>query len=599
MVSTQWSQAQQYPLFTNYIVNKLGFNPAVAGTSECVNVMASHRQQWVGVSENPRTSIMTIHSKVKKAPIGIGGYVFADNAGALKRTGASLALSYAMKLDSGSYLGIGISSGYYGLQLGSNSRVSDPSDPTYVAGLSGKGFPDFNAGVYFQRKGLWAGFSTPQIMEKKINFNPAIPNELKRHYMLMAGYEIPVSKSFAIEPSAMGRYVENAPFSWDASLKLIFNQKFYVAGNYRHKDALAAVVGMDPRNGFKFYYAYDMTTSSLNQKSGGTHEFGLGMSLCKKKDSDGDGVPDDVDKCPDKPGPKENKGCPEEEEKKEEGPDSDKDGVLDKDDQCPNVPGPKENKGCPFADRDNDGIRDDIDKCPDVAGLLSNEGCPLKDRDKDGIVDEKDPCPDEYGEIANFGCPPGKLPPGFDPNKFNGYPDEYNTANDDPNRRNADGRRNKRFPNAKPGDRDGDGIPDEKDPCPNTPGENGAGCPDIPIEARNAIDFAIRNVYFDTDKAEIKEESFDYLNRLAEWMLAHEEYNIDMQGHTDKRNSTEYNEVLSKNRVNNAKSYLMSKGIESYRVKISWFGEARPVTTGDNEAAYRKNRRVEMQWNFD
>jgi outer membrane protein OmpA-like peptidoglycan-associated protein len=148
-------------------------------------------------------------------------------------------------------------------------------------------------------------------------------------------------------------------------------------------------------------------------------------------------------------------------------------------------------------------------------------------------------------------------------------------------------------------DRDGDGIPNDQDPCPNTPGANGSGCPEVPIEARNAIDFAIRNVYYETDKAEVKQESYDYLNRVIDWMLNHPEYKLDMQGHTDNRNSEDYNMVLSKNRVNNVKAYMIAKGVPAYRLKVEWFGETRPIASGNNESAWRKNRRVEMQWNFD
>jgi type IX secretion system PorP/SprF family membrane protein len=557
--------AQQYPLFTNYITNRIGFNPAVAGISECFTAQATHRQQWTGIAENPKTSLIMLYGKVKKIPLGIGGYLSSDNAGALKRTGASGILSYAMRLDSSTFLGIGVAGGYYSLQLGNNARVSDPSDPTYQSGLAGKNFPDFNAGIFLQRKGLWIGFSTPQIFERKIAFSAKSSNELKRHYYMMAGYEFPISKSLAIEPSGMLRFVENADLSYDLSLKATFNKAFWLAASFRQGDAIIGMLGIRSKNGINFYYSYDYTTSGLDAKSRGTHEFGIGMSLCKKKDRDGDGIPDDEDKCPD-------------------------------------VPGTKENKGCPFADRDNDGIRDDIDKCPDVPGTLANEGCPLKDRDHDGIIDEKDPCPDEYGEIANFGCPPGKLPADFDPNRFianGGIPAGYDTPS-------------KRFPNSKFGDmdgdgilddrdpdRDGDGIPNDKDPCPNTPGVNGEGCPEVPIEAKNAIDFAIRNIYYDTDKAEVKPESYDYLNRVIDWMVNHPEYKLDMQGHTDSRNSEEYNMVLSKNRVNNVKAYMIAKGVPAYRLKVEWFGETRPIASGNTESAWRKNRRVEMQWNFD
>ncbi|GAC1342082.1 MAG: hypothetical protein NVS2B9_07660 [Myxococcales bacterium] len=89
------------------------------------------------------------------------------------------------------------------------------------------------------------------------------------------------------------------------------------------------------------------------------------------KDSDGDGVPDIDDLCPDVPGPASNQGCP-------LAVDSDRDGVPDDIDRCPTVPGPKENFGCPWPDRDGDGVPDKDDRCPDEPGPVENEGCPRK-----------------------------------------------------------------------------------------------------------------------------------------------------------------------------------------------------------------------------
>jgi outer membrane protein OmpA-like peptidoglycan-associated protein len=86
--------------------------------------------------------------------------------------------------------------------------------------------------------------------------------------------------------------------------------------------------------------------------------------------------------------------------------DSDGDGVPDVDDACPEVAGPVENRGCPLSgDRDRDQITDDIDRCPDVAGPRENFGCPWPDRDRDGVADAEDRCPDEPGPKENSGCP--------------------------------------------------------------------------------------------------------------------------------------------------------------------------------------------------
>jgi outer membrane protein OmpA-like peptidoglycan-associated protein len=95
---------------------------------------------------------------------------------------------------------------------------------------------------------------------------------------------------------------------------------------------------------------------------------------CPIADRDGDGIPDDIDKCPDEPedydGWSDEDGCPD--------PDNDGDGILDKDDACPNEPGIPEMHGCPPADRDGDGVPDHIDKCPDEPGPIDNQGCPKK-----------------------------------------------------------------------------------------------------------------------------------------------------------------------------------------------------------------------------
>jgi outer membrane protein OmpA-like peptidoglycan-associated protein len=86
--------------------------------------------------------------------------------------------------------------------------------------------------------------------------------------------------------------------------------------------------------------------------------------------------------------------------------DSDGDGVPDVDDLCPDVPGPAEHRGCPlFTDRDGDGVSDDIDRCPELPGPKENFGCPWPDRDGDKVADKDDRCPDEPGPPESQGCP--------------------------------------------------------------------------------------------------------------------------------------------------------------------------------------------------
>jgi OOP family OmpA-OmpF porin len=119
-------------------------------------------------------------------------------------------------------------------------------------------------------------------------------------------------------------------------------------------------------------------------------------------DSDGDGVTDDMDKCPGTPAgtPVNADGCP---------LDSDGDGVIDPNDKCPNTPAGTrvDANGCEL-DSDGDGVVDSRDQCPNTpAGTkVDDKGCEL-DSDGDGVVDSKDECPDTpAGERVDFrGCP--------------------------------------------------------------------------------------------------------------------------------------------------------------------------------------------------
>jgi OOP family OmpA-OmpF porin len=120
-------------------------------------------------------------------------------------------------------------------------------------------------------------------------------------------------------------------------------------------------------------------------------------------DTDGDGVPDRKDKCPNTPPGRDvnAEGCQ---------LDSDGDGVVDGDDQCPNTPAGTEvdARGCPpDADTDGDGVIDSRDQCPETpAGVqVDSRGCAL-DGDGDGVPDYRDDCPDtEAGAIVDDkGC---------------------------------------------------------------------------------------------------------------------------------------------------------------------------------------------------
>jgi outer membrane protein OmpA-like peptidoglycan-associated protein len=265
------------------------------------------------------------------------------------------------------------------------------------------------------------------------------------------------------------------------------------------------------------------------------------------KDSDGDGVPDIDDLCPDVPGPAENHGCP-------LSGDRDGDGIPDLIDRCPDQPGPKENQGCPWADRDGDGVPDKDDRCPDQPGPKENQGCPDKDTDGDGVVDRLDLCPTVAGPAENGGCPWA--------------------------------------------DRDGDGVPDKDDKCPDEPGPaDNQGCPrkqTLVIVRRDRIELK-QQVRFATNKALILKDSFELLAQVAQAMKDAPAVQIRIEGHTDSVGKADENLKLSQARASAVRSYLIAQGVQPAQVVAEGYGSTRPIASNLTRVGKAANRRVEFR----
>ena len=283
-------------------------------------------------------------------------------------------------------------------------------------------------------------------------------------------------------------------------------------------------------------------------------------------DSDGDGIADYQDKCPTVAGVKAFSGCP----------DSDGDGIADSEDECPNIAGLIENNGCPETDRDNDGIPDSSDNCPDMAGPADNGGCPHPDRDNDGVPDSQDACPDQAGSVKANGCPDSdgdgirdsvdKCPKTFGPAVYDGCPDT-----------------------------DGDGIHDGRDKCPNTAGPVSTnGCPEITKKDKETLDIAMRAVQFDTGRSTLKSESFGVLKQIADIMRRYPDYNLMISGHTDNRGAATANQKLSERRAKACYEFLTMQDISASRLNFAGYGESRPITDNDSLRGRSLNRRVEF-----
>ena len=283
--------------------------------------------------------------------------------------------------------------------------------------------------------------------------------------------------------------------------------------------------------------------------------FGFGGS---PKDTDGDGVVDRKDKCPNTPRGAivDATGCP---------LDADGDGVYDGIDKCPDTPkGVKvDASGCPL-DSDGDGVADYLDKCPSTPRnvKVDKDGCPV-DGDGDGVPDYLDKCPGtpKGVRVDRDGCPP---------------------------------------------DSDGDGVSDYLDKCPDTPRGvkvDSSGCPLAPPPPAHTTEpifkagkksLVLEGVNFEYDKAKLTAESEVVLDRVAASLVDWSDVNVEIAGHTDSRGADAYNMKLSQARADAVRDYLASKGVAASRMTTKGYGETTPIADNKTDAGRAKNRRVEL-----
>lgn len=105
----------------------------------------------------------------------------------------------------------------------------------------------------------------------------------------------------------------------------------------------------------------------------------------------------------------------------------------------------------------------------------------------------------------------------------------------------------------------------------------------------------LRNIFFDFDKASLREESFPELDRLVDLLNEVDDIKIEIGGHTDSRGSASYNQQLSERRAKSVVDYLVDKGINPKRLKHVGYGQTSPIADNDTEEGRQQNRRTEFE----
>lgn len=298
--------AQQVPMYSQYMMNGFLVNPSFAGRDGYTTVNLTVREQWVGMEGAPSTYAASFQTRILKnsyisksttvkkkivkptrgGKVGVGGYIFNDNNGIMRRTGLQAAYAYHIPL--GSTAGIpndlsfGLALTAYQFAFNTNGLIYDPNDPLLNTYDRSVFIPDFNFGTSFTTSKYYVGFAMTNLFRGSLLF--ADSSEIKRYeqgnFYLTGAVKIPLGSNWILEPSTFLKASDMffKSFQMDLTARMYYKEDYWAGISYRTNDAIIMLLGLK-YDRFYFGYAFDFTLTDIRTQSFGTHELSVAVKF--------------------------------------------------------------------------------------------------------------------------------------------------------------------------------------------------------------------------------------------------------------------------------------------------------------------------------
>lgn len=290
--------AQQIPQYTHYLMNQFAYNPAVAGSKDCIDVTLGHRIQWSGFEGAPVTTYGSFNTTLKQDKFGLGYkhalglVVLRDSYGPFVRTKLKFAYAYHFPVTKKVLLSMGMFFGVEQMNFdASEVTLINNNDDAVNNSRRATIFPEVAPGVFLQSDKWFMGATLQQTLgnkQKAVGLDPTI---FTRHATFLGGLNIKLTDDWRVIPSTLFKFSKAAPWSIDVNAMVDYKNKFSVGISYRNVDAVAGLINFNVLNYFKVGYAYDYTTSKIQFGSSNTHEITLSINPCGFKEESPYGCP--------------------------------------------------------------------------------------------------------------------------------------------------------------------------------------------------------------------------------------------------------------------------------------------------------------------
>ncbi|MCD4770031.1 MAG: type IX secretion system membrane protein PorP/SprF [Bacteroidales bacterium] len=285
--SGEFTVANQYPIYSQYLLDGLVINPAYAGTRDALSISLTGRKKMLGFSGESSMQSLSLHAPLKKERIALGLSVSHITYGVTEQTSFYGYYAYHIKGDKGLWslaikAGADMTSSDY-----SGVTTADPGDPVFEGGNESYIMPNVGTGVYYKNKKFFAGIAVPALLTYKSDtLSSGYRFEPDYNYydiLFSAGALVSISESFKIKPSVLVKYSMTNSLRLDLNTNFILYDFLWFGVSWRiGEEALVGIVAIQISQQFRLGYSYDYSMGVLAGFSGGTHEVGLMFDFGKK-----------------------------------------------------------------------------------------------------------------------------------------------------------------------------------------------------------------------------------------------------------------------------------------------------------------------------
>jgi len=275
--------AQNDVQVSNFMFNKLSYNPAFAGSTNTIDLSVLARQQWIGFKNSPLSQYLNFDSFISKIG-GIGVSVINDKLGYEKSVNAKICYSYPMrlKMSKKSIISAGVSAGVLNKSLDGTKLIFDDEDedPSFTT-LTNEYKMDLGLGLMYTNQKLTIGVSYTHINQSnnKTNFF-SVP----RHFYLYSSYIFEPGEKIDVIPAL---FVKSTMYinQYELNTNVVYAKLFWGGVSYRLNESIIFLAGFTINKYIKLAYSYDCNIGSIKSYSGGSHEIMILTTFSKYKKS--------------------------------------------------------------------------------------------------------------------------------------------------------------------------------------------------------------------------------------------------------------------------------------------------------------------------